>query len=122
MLRALLQVDGVSLVRGYADDVVLLLRHLAALEAVLALFDHFEPISGLRLKYTTCQLVPLVLSDDLDADKSEIRAAIAKYCPTLAQAVVVTTSATYLGFQVGPRISMRHGLFQRNRAVLVQVE
>ena len=73
LLLRITAIEGVTLVRGCADDIAILVDHFSAIPKIFALFDSFGLASGLRLNYSKCVLAPLTLSDKPEFDVKVFR-------------------------------------------------
>lgn len=90
----------------YADDLAVVVRDISLARDLCTIFGVIEKISSLRLNVTKCKIVPL------RAHIGSWISVVAEYTGALAaaapqwQSMQVVTSATYLGFVVGPTASL----------------
>eukprot|EP00959_Pyramimonas_sp_CCMP1952_P183076 3828161-Pyramimonas_sp.AAC.1 len=89
--------------RCCADDVGACLFSLAALKNIHIIFRAADGIAGLKLKYKTCFIVPLLeaISDELIA---QIRAWIVGHVPAWIE-FQICAKLRYLGVWMGPSVS-----------------
>ena len=104
MLRKFTETEGVALVRGYADDIAVLVADFGALVEIFELFDMFGLASGLRLNFSKCVLVPLALTENPEYDIKVFRALAKQNLPSeVATKLRINHSAKYLGSWFGPQ-------------------
>ena len=120
LLLRITVIDGVTLARGYAEDIAILVDHFSAVAEIFALFDSFGLASGLRLNYSKCALVPLTLSAEPEFDVKVFRTMAKRVLLKEVDAKLkISHSAKYLGFGLGRLPRMPAGTPRRQSTGIV---